>query len=359
MSKKVLFFGPYPPPITGQSIAFKEVYDNYEYDKILCNTTHFKDNKVLNTIYSIFDVTRIFLFKRFDTVYFTCTRSKLGFFKDLYLILWCSVFQKRIVNHLHGADFITFYEQSGSLKRIIHWAYNKIDVSIVLLSSMQEQFKYFPKMKLTVVKNSFPSEYKNVSVDIESKKNQVLYLSNLIESKGILVFMEAMDTILKNNSNVSALIAGKPMGDEYSSENEIYEKFNNLYSSLKEKYQDRISYSGGITGKAKEKALSESSIFVLPTFYKTEAFPLTIIEAMRFGNAIITTKHNYLPEVVGQQNGLLVIPKSVDSLTQNIQALIDDSNRLKKIQEYNIQDALENYNSDSYLNQVKNIIISN
>ena len=32
-NKTTLFFGPYPLPLTGQSVAFKEIYDNYNDKK--------------------------------------------------------------------------------------------------------------------------------------------------------------------------------------------------------------------------------------------------------------------------------------------------------------------------------------
>ena len=87
MDKKVLFFGPYPYPIHGQSISFKETYDNFNADKILFDTSMFGDKKFLNSIYSILRLPYIFLFKKFEVIYFTCSRTIFGAIKDILLLI--------------------------------------------------------------------------------------------------------------------------------------------------------------------------------------------------------------------------------------------------------------------------------
>ena len=53
-NKKVLFFGPLPPPTTGQSVVFEESLFVFSGDKVVVNNTFFGDNKLGNTFYSIF-----------------------------------------------------------------------------------------------------------------------------------------------------------------------------------------------------------------------------------------------------------------------------------------------------------------
>lgn len=353
---KVLFFGPYPPLITGQSISFKEVFSGFEGSKILFNTTKFKDNRTLNTLYCLFILPMVFICKRFDKVYFTCTRSYLGFLKDFQLLFLCKLFNKKVINHLHGADFIDFYEKSGFLKGLIKWSYSQITVSIVLLPAMKDQFITFPKMEVKVVPNAYPSEYENINIDMSDKKKQILFLSNLIETKGILIFLEAVRQILAEYPNVIVKIAGKPMGDEVSDFKKIEKKFNQLYMSLKENYPDRIFYLGSISGIAKTQVLEYSSIFVLPTYYKTEAFPISIIEAMRFGNAIITTNHNYLSDVINEKNGYLIKTKSSVDLVTKLKYLLSDNEKLEQIQRFNINESLKKFNPLLFKNEINKII---
>lgn len=355
---KVLFFGPYPLPITGQSIAFKEVFSSFEGDKILFNSTKFKDNKILNTLYCLCLLPVVFISRRFDKVYFTCTRSYLGFLKDFQLLLLCKLFNKKVVNHLHGADFNNFYINSGKLKPLIKWSYSKVNSSIVLLPSMKSQFVSFPKMNIEIVRNTYPSEFEDVLVDLNAKNSQILYLSNLMESKGILIFMESIREILKNHPVVVVKIAGAPMGDCLASSQEIKLKFEKQYNNLKKSFPDRLFYLGVIIGIEKQKILAESSIFVLPTFYQTEASPITIIEAMRFGNAIITTNHNYLSDIVNDENGFLVKTNSIMDLTEKINLLLLNKTKLENIQKNNVLLAKEKYSPKKFNSEITRIITS-
>jgi glycosyltransferase involved in cell wall biosynthesis len=353
---KVLFFGPYPAPITGQSIAFKASYDGYVGDKILFNTTKYGNNQFINSIYCILILPFSFIFKKFDTVYFTCTRSSFGCIKDIQLLLLCEIFRKRPINHLHGADFNFFYNNSGFLKKTLNYCYQQIDTSIVLLNSMRVQFNDFPQMNIVVIENCYSSEFDKISIDFKLKKTQVIYLSNLIYSKGIFVFLESAEELLKQDSKIIIKIAGIPMGDEFMSENEVSNKFNEIYLRLKSVYKGRIQYLGKVKGLEKINLLSESSIFVLPTFYKMEAFPITIIEAMYFGNAIVTTNHNYLPDIVSNNNGRLIQINSSIELINQINNLFLNGEDLLAVQKYNREYSIENFSSKKYNTEIDGVI---
>ena len=119
---------------------------------------------------------------------------------------------------------------------------------------------------------------------------------------------------------------------------------------------ERKKYIGKTFGEDKVKLLQNSDTFVLPSYYKSEAFPISIIEAMACKNAIVTTNYKYLPDVINEQNGVLVEPKCVDSLADGIESLIVDKERLKKIQAYNKKEAKDNYSLDRHIERLKNIV---
>lgn len=352
----VLFFGPYPTPYTGQSTSFKQVFDNYDGNKILFDTTKFKSHKLLNSIYCLFFLPIVFFTYRFDKVYFTCTRSNLGFIKDLQLIFLTKIFKKKIINHLHGADLKSFYESSGFLKKIIYLSYNQIDMNIVLLPAMKNQFSYFKESEIKVVENCYSSEFDHFNIDLEKKKLQVMYLSNLIYSKGIFVFLEAIEEILKLRKEVIVKIAGAPMGDSNLTTKEVYKIFSQKSNYLKQQYPERYFYLGVVKGSQKRDLLIENSIFILPTFYKTEAFPLTIIEAMYFGNVIIANDHNYLSDIINEDNGTLIKAASVNEIIDSTLRFLDDDDHRKKIMISNNIEATEKYNPKIFNEKINKII---
>lgn len=351
----ILLVGPLLPPITGQSLAFTRLYESFNSKEInLINTNLEKQTNIKKSFNTLFIILKIFfnlIFKNYDAVYFTCTRSLSGSLKDIVLIQLASLRKIKIINHLHGSDFYDFLRTSPNIyKKFLFNSYNKVNTSIVLLDSMKNQFKDFPNMHIEVIPNFYDN---NLNVDIKEKKTEeinILYLSNIIKSKGIFELIEAFKNINKTY-NIKLNIAGTFVSDENMNQNEVKNKF---YESIKN--EKNINYVGLVYGNDKIELLKKSDIFVLPSYYKSEAFPISIIEAMRCGNVIITTNYKYLPDVISEKNGFLVTPKSVNELTRTIEKLILNKELLKQLQQTNINEAKEKYSLEKYISNIKRVI---
>ncbi len=354
INKKILFVGPLPPPITGQAFAFNYFFSSYKGSKIVIDTNS-KDGKfvsAINYLYVLLKVILISLTSKYDLVYFTCSRTKGGAIRDICLINCASWRNKPIINHLHGADFKSFYdEQSNVFKKTIKYTYNKIAESVILLDEMKSEFSdYEGRMIITTVPNFYDPELDAEQTKCKSEKIKIIYFSNLIYSKGILDLLEAFDSVAKENQNIELLVAGKVMSDGYKTKDEM--------EILLKKYwnHSRIRYLGLLTGKEKRDFLFNADIFVLPSFYISEAFPITIIEAMRAGCAIICTNHNYLPNVVNQQNGFVVNKKNIEELENAIRYLVENRQELEDTQDYNRKYAINNYAPEKYITSLNEVI---
>ena len=353
--KKVLFIGPIPPPVTGQSIAFsylkKLEINNVEI--LIFNTQQYK-LKISNYLYSILILPLIILFTNSQTIYFIGSRSKFGFLRQ-FPFLAISIFKNsRLINHLHGADFKSFYLKSGLLKPLIHWVYSQVDTTIILLEQMRDQFDSFPGVKLKVVPNAVAEAFENISPNFP-KKETIIYLSNIMASKGIIEFMEASKLLLKNNTKIKINIAGGFLGDHLMNKSKIKATFYELYQPLKLKYPNQIEYHGIVQGEKKLDLLNKSCLFILPTYYPTEAYPISIIEAMATGNAIITTKHNYLENIISEKQGETIKIKDSSQIVSSIKKLFNDQKKLQIIQRNNMAQS-KNHNIKIHLNHLTKII---
>ncbi len=353
--KKVLFIGPFPPPYNGQSVAFSYLkqLDRDIFDLEFYNT-HQYSNNFLNYFSSTLLLPLKILLYDYALIYFIGSRSIPGFIRQLPFFLTTIILGKKVINHLHGADFKNFFLNSGFLKPLIRFCYNHIDTTIILLKGMKSQYADFPKMKIKVVPNAFNLKLDDNKFHFPKPKN-VLYLSNLIASKGILEFLEAADLLLKVDKDLTVSIAGNFLGDHIKKTDQIKEEFYAQYHPLKDKYQERINYLGLVVGDQKRELLINSSLFVLPTYYPTEAFPISIIEAMRTGNAIITTKHNYLEELISEENGTLIKAKSAQEIFKASKRLMENKKLLEQIQKHNM-DAAKQYTLENHLLKIKNIL---
>jgi glycosyltransferase involved in cell wall biosynthesis len=88
---------------------------------------------------------------------------------------------------------------------------------------------------------------------------------------------------------------------------------------------EHITHHGGIYDRAQAKALYLSAdIFLLPTYYPTEAQPLTVIEALNAGTPVIVTDHASLPETIREgQEGHLVPPRAPEAIADAVEKLCD------------------------------------
>ena len=69
-----------------------------------------------------------------------------------------------------------------------------------------------------------------------------------------------------------------------------------------------------VAGADKQRLLRESDIFVLPTTHPTEGQPISILEAMGNGLAVVTTDYPGIADVVCDgENGVVVNRHAVDA----------------------------------------------
>lgn len=355
--KKVLLIGPLPPPLTGQSVAFSylKILEKKEEAITILNTQKFKI-QLINYLFSVFVHPFKIIFSNYTTIYFIGSRSAIGFFRQLPFLIVVILKKVKIVNHLHGADFKDFITNSGIFKPLIYWVYSRITKNIILLDEMKDQFKDFPNVKLEVIPNAIGKDFENQKIKFPKNK-RLLYLSNLMASKGIIEYLNAAKQLLRIDESIHIDIAGAFIGDCKKSKKEIKSNFYKLYKPLKKSYPDRIHYYGIVHGQKKVELLKLSSIFILPTYYVTEAFPISIIEAMATGNAIITTSHNYLEYITSEKNGAIIPIKDEAEIIRNVERLFKDYSTLEKIQKTNYNLA-KNYNLDSYLKRIENILLN-
>lgn len=358
-TNKILFFGSIAPPFNGQSIAFTAFYQSVETEKKVLIDVNFEDKnkavKILLSLMTLFKIILVFLLQKPALVYFTCSRSPLGSIKDVVLIHIASLYSVPIITHLHGADFASFYDNASRFyQKIIKNAYLKVDTAIVLSHKMHSQFAAFPHLKIHTVANFFIKDEgldENVKLADKSDEIQLLYLSNLMKTKGILLLLDAFLKIEAQYPKVKLNIAGDFITDYEMSAKQLRKQFYVRLKNLK-----NVKYLGITEGQDKINLLKQALIFVLPSHYKSEAMPLAIIEAMAYGCAIITTSHNYLSDLVAAENGLLVTPNSAKSLLAAIIKLIENPETTQQMAQHNIKIAQQKYTLDAYISALNKIV---
>ena len=367
---RVIFIGNYPPPISGQSIAFKTLIDGY--------SIKFKDFFVINTIekagkrgviHRTIDYIGVTLrllyllfFKKVDTVYHIVSSHKNGFIRDFVIINISYFFKKKIVLHSHNGNYNQFYDScSDSFKRTIFKTVNKAHTIIILSKKLRNTF-YFIKEdnKFSYVNNGLPIDRPKILNKGKDTVFSILYLSNLIESKGYLdiikaaILMKEMKILSKFHFHFAGNFMLNPSQDKsYKSINEASQLFLSL---IKENnLSDFVTYHGVVQGEKKDSLLSNADVFLLPTYYNVEAQPITIIEAIAYGCAVFSTNYRGIPEMlIDGYNGQYIDQNSPSDIAEKLKDLNRD--QIRKYSKCSIELFDEHFTKEKHISRMLNLL---
>jgi len=266
-------------------------------------------------------------------IYIAVAQSKLGFYRD-FMFIWISkLFGKKVVAHLHGGNFKTFYqEQSPFLQKVIKKTYDQCDCIIVLSRVYIDLFDFVDnyKEKVKAVPNGIPEFDDNQPVQKSYDQNKpiILYLSNLIESKGYLDVLHS-SLILKEKYNISPQVYF--CGNFLSSSDDL--TFDNIekakdyfHNFVKENnLEENVIYKGLVKGDAKDQLLKDANFLILPTNYNAEGQPISLIEGLKNGCVLITTKYRDIQYMnMDKETGFFVNYNSPDAIAESISKLNEE-----------------------------------
>ena len=338
--KNILFFTSFPPPNTGASLVTEMVYKFLSIGKNSVDIINTVDSGILKRksgiftfqyffryIYLIFRLFRKINMQEYEYVYLVYSSTKLGLIRDIVSTFVIKNFSNaKLVAHIHSGNYGLKYN-SSLFKPLFSYILSKIDKLVFLSESLNHIQELIPVEKIVYLPNMVSPElrlqYKDVLDKIDKIKNvnifKIIYISNLIESKGFWDLIKAIDIVVNeySNKNIRLNIIG-------GGESKI---FNEIESFIKErKLEEQIFIFGPINERQKIKDhFNDAHLFILPTYYSLEAQPLSIIEAFNSGTPVISTFHASIPEMIDDfQNGYLVPTKEPVEIAKRISYLFSN-----------------------------------
>lgn len=84
-------------------------------------------------------------------------------------------------------------------------------------------------------------------------------------------------------------------------------------------------YQGKMFGKEKSGLLQKADVFVFPTYYDNECFPVVLLEAMQHKLPVVTTNEGGIPDIVEQGvNGFVCEKKDAVAVADRLAVLLTD-----------------------------------
>jgi glycosyltransferase involved in cell wall biosynthesis len=326
-----LVIGQLPPPIHGSNvmtdrflnglvkIGFNVTIVEKKFSARQNEITKVSIGKILKVPKIGLEIVIQILLKRPKLCFYFISVQPPAFYVDALFLFILRIFKIDYILYLHGKGLSSLSKRSKGLKKyIVDSTLSRAFGGLVLGDRLKSDIDPFiPHNHLFVLPNAVP--------DIDSKKIgsivkfpiQILFLSNLIPSKGPMEFLKLAKIISKNVSDISFVLAGPHRSEQFYSEIMNFIRKENLKGIVK--------VPGAIYGKEKEELFRKSSIFVFPTYYDKETFGLVNIEAMQWGLPVISTNEGAIPEVVKHEiNGYIVNPHDLDQLSDYTLKLIEN-----------------------------------
>ncbi|WP_299675362.1 glycosyltransferase family 4 protein [uncultured Dokdonia sp.] len=297
-TKSILIIGPFPEPTTGVSLANKVVRDilneQSNYNVASINTSYSRFDEAIGKFsfhklfFNLSFYSKAYKILSYKTIYITPGQTFFGVIKYTGFIIISSLLGREIIVHVHGNHMGNEYKTlHGVKKKLFHYLLSKTTKGIVLSKSLKGNMTPFIAEEKVKVLPNFAEDYLlNTTIKKSFEKLQIIYLSNLMEEKGIFDLLDALTLLEESKIPYEAKIAG---AIDYTQKEEIEKRFYTL---------QHTTYVGIVKGNEKNDLLNWGTVFVLPTYYKMEGQPISILEAMATGNVILTTTHAGIPDVV-------------------------------------------------------------
>lgn len=214
---------------------------------------------------------------------------------------------RKVVLHSHASRFKVWYEGlSERHRRRVRKVLSRLDRLIVLSASWRDFFVSIGVSpdKVSILNNiTDPADREKVARK-PGEPVRLLFLGEIGPRKGVFDLLKAMALLQDSAPGKAWLEIGGNKNEEA------------LKEAIRSQHLEPcVHFNGFVSGDLKKELLSRTDVFVLPSY--NEGLPISILEAMSYGCAVISTPVGGIPEVV-RENGILVQPGDVGGIAAAI-----------------------------------------
>jgi glycosyltransferase involved in cell wall biosynthesis len=95
-----------------------------------------------------------------------------------------------------------------------------------------------------------------------------------------------------------------------------------------------VEFPGVLSGEAKWNHFRHADLMCFPSYFDSEAFPLSLIEGLSFGLPIVSTRWRGIPDLVEDGvSGILVPPRDISAFAEAVKILASDAELRKRMAE--------------------------
>ena len=321
LSRKVLMIGEYfkhnaPGGMAAVLASYNEYFDDMQFIPTWRNA-----NLLVKLWYAFYSYVIFLWYMLFDKsikIVHIQGAAFASFERNMFFVRVGKKFGKKVIMHMHCADFESYYNPSSHKQRIVD-TINACDLYLVLSDSWKTYFESIGvKSDIIKVLNNTITPPILKEVNRSPDTFNLLYLGVIGQRKGIYDILKALkDNLEKFETKVRLRVGGNQEEDKLMA----YIKDNGL--------QNMVTFEGFVTGDKKIECLNWADVYILPSF--NEGLPIGILEAMSYGHPIISTPVGGIPEVLKDGvNGVMVEPGNVEQIANAISTFVEHKELVKE-----------------------------
>ena len=319
-----------------------ELIDKYKITYITTHVDGSKAVKLFQFIKAFFRFSGLILKGEIGLVHIH-SASRASFYRKSLFALFAKTFRKKIVFHIHGAEFKKFYfEKSGELKkRFIRYVLGQADRIIALSDEWKRILTDIVGRGDRICMIYNPVKVRDVIPSIRnSSLVSVLLMGRLEKRKGVFDLIDIAHKLKDSQRKVKLILCGD--GDVDKVMDEIRKK--NLAPFFE--------VPGWITDK--DKYYKQADIYVLPSY--AEGLPMSILEAASYGLPIVATRVGGIPEIIDDGvNGFLIDPGDKGALTDRLLRLIENPELRSQMGRAAYQKVKDKFDVDTVVKQLDSL----
>lgn len=254
------------------------------------------------------------------------------------------LFGKRVIVTVHGLDWAREKWKHGFGAKYIRMG-EKMAVRfaheiIVLSKSVQDYFEKTYGRKTVFIPNGVTKPQRREAQQITERfglreNEYILFLGRLVPEKGVHYLIEAYKALHTDKKLVIAG-GGSEAGD--------YEQnLKDLAAG-----NENILFTGFVQGTVLEELYSNAYVYVLPS--DLEGMPLSLLEAMSYGNCCVVSDIPECTEVV-EDKGVVCARGDISSFTQQLQLLCHEPDRVNDYKKHAAAFICGKYSWDAVVEQ--------
>lgn len=317
--------------------------DNYDIFYIATHVDGSRIKKSIKFLEAVLVFFLIVLLKPIKLVHIH-SASRASFYRKAFFLIISKLFEKRVIFHIHGAEFDLFYKNSPKIRRLL---ISKIlDMADEILVPSGRWAAGFIS-EITTNKNVKELYNPLTLINHDQRRtkkedNNILFMGRLGKRKGTFDLLEIIPMVTKKYPDVKFVFCGDGKIEEVRHICKIKD------------IEKNCEIVGWVDGEEKIKRYEEASIFVLPSY--AESFGLAVVEAMAYKLPVITTPVGVFLEIIEEgQNGFLVQPGDKDAIAKRILELLGNKQLREMMGKNNIEKVSRKFDVNSIVGQLSRI----